>query len=126
MHTRLRIATSDAGGARRAARRQDVAVLSDIEDRGTADADGTAARRRRGTREGDTVEVGEGHKPAAGREVLDNPLGVGLAEAGALAAEGVRDGLPRGLVLDDRRAACLAASRHGHLDRVARTNLRGH
>ena len=63
-------------------------------------------------------EVCERHELAAGREVLDDPLRVLLAE-GRLTRERVRDGLARRVVRDRRLAGRLRGGSDGHLDLVA-------
>ena len=101
------------------ARGEDLVVLADVDEARARGADGAAARARLRAREGDLAEVGEGDEAVVGREVLDDPLRVVLAERG-LARERVRDGLAGRLVRDRRLAGRLRGRGHGHLNRVAR------
>jgi hypothetical protein len=103
----LNVAAGDGAGARGAAGGEDGAALLDVEDAGAGDADGGAGLDGGGAGEGDGVEVGEGDEGAAGLVVLDDPLGVVLAELVALVAERVRDALARRQVLERRRAGGL-------------------
>ncbi|KAI3338316.1 hypothetical protein F4824DRAFT_93166 [Ustulina deusta] len=107
----LDVVAGDGVGARGAAVGQDGAALLDVDDGGAGDADGGAALDGRGAGEGDAVEVGEGHERAARLVVLDDPLGVVLAQLAALAAEGVRDRLARRQVLEGGDAGGLGGGR---------------
>jgi hypothetical protein len=101
----LHIAASDAGRTITAGS-EDLAVLLNIQDLRAAWADGCTAVDSGRTRPGDGTEVSERNHAVVALKVLDDPLGVLLAEA-RLAAEGVGDGLARADVGDGRRAGCL-------------------
>lgn len=107
IHPPLDVVAGDGAAARGAAVGEDGAALLDVEDAGAGDADGGAALDGRGAGEGDGVEVGEGHERAARLVVLDDPLGVVLAELARLAAERVRDALARRQVLERGHAGAL-------------------
>ena len=115
--TRLNIGDGD-GAARGGDGGQHGAALLDVDEGGARGADGAARGARGRAGELDGAEVGEGHEGAALLEVLDDPLGVVLAERG-LAGERVRDGLARAHVRDLRRAAGLGRRGDGDGDGVA-------
>lgn len=115
----LDVAAGDGAGARGAAGGEDGAALLDVEDAGAGDADGGAALDGGGGGEGDGVEVGEGDERAARLVVLDDPLGVVLAQLVLLVAEGVGDALARGQVLERGSAGGLGGGGLGRCKRVS-------
>lgn len=72
------------------------------------------------TGEGDSAEVSKRHQRPVGLKVLDDPLGIVLAQVAVhTTSEGVSDSLALGHVLDSRRASGLAGRINGDPDRVA-------
>ena len=117
---RLLVRAGKGGAAVGRAGRDDGVVLLNVEDAGAANGDGLAgARGRDGVGELDLAKVDEGDERLAVLEVLDDPLGVRLAQRGRLAGEGLRDRLARRLVLDDGGAVGGRGRRHDHGDGVA-------
>jgi hypothetical protein len=117
----LDIAASNAGRAGSRAVSEDLVILFNIDDGGTADTDGTGSGLGGGTGERDRAEVSELNHGATLLEVLDNPLSVVLAQVayGALVAERVLDGLASGVVLDGCSACGLAGGGDSHSDGVS-------
>lgn len=109
------VVTSDLSRARSRARRQHRARLADINDR-------RAGHGWRAVGERDTVKVDKGNQAAAARKVLDDPLGVVLAQLVRLGRERVRDGLAGGLVLEGDGTGFHGACIGGHGDGVAGGN----
>lgn len=107
MRPKSDVIAGDAAATRGAAIGEDGAALLDVDDGGAGDADGGAALDGRGAGEGDRVEVGKSHERPARLVVLDDPLGVVLAQLVALVAEAVRHGLARGQVLQRSYAGLL-------------------
>ena len=114
----LDVRDGDAG-ARGADAGQDLVVLLDIQDLGTAGADFAAGSGGLGIGEGDGAEVSKGNEGVAFLEVFNDPFGVGLAEGVALAGEGVGHGLAGADVLDGGRPGGLAGRFHGDGDRIS-------
>lgn len=106
------VVAGDLGGARGRAAGQDRAGLADVHDGGARDGG-------RAVGEGDAVEVGEGHEAQAGLEVLNDPLGVVLAELVGLGREAVGDRLAGGGVLQSDGAGLLGGGIDAHDDGVA-------
>ena len=107
--TILRLDVGDGNGAAAGRNRgQDLAALLDVNDRGARRGDGGARDSASGgAGECDGTKVGEGYEGArattARLEVLDDPLGVVLAETCG-GGEGGGDGLALGVVHDRERA----------------------
>lgn len=106
------VLASDLSGAGGGAAGEDLEALADVDD-------GRARDGGRAVGEGDAVEVDEVDEGAAGAEVLDDPLGVVLAELVGLGGEGVGDGLARSGVLEGDRTGLQAARLGSHDDGVA-------
>lgn len=70
------------------------------------------------TSECDSAEIGERNQRASGREVLDDPLGIGLAKRVRFARECVGDGLSSRHVLDNCSTSLGRRSGDGHGDGV--------
>ena len=116
----LDVFAGDTGRAGGRAVSQGLAVLLDVDDSGATDTNAAAAALSRGTGEADSAEVSKLDHGAALLEVLNDPLGVGLAEIslGALVLERVRHLLAGGVVLDGCSACGLAGGRDSHGDGV--------
>lgn len=96
---------------------QNLAVLEDVDEGAAAGADVARAAVRVGVGEADGAEVGKGHQAAVVLlEVLDDPLGVDLAQGLGLRGEGVGDLGALGPVYDGSNAGCLGGGLHrdGH------------
>lgn len=107
------VVTGDLRSPGSRARRQDRARLADIND-------GGARHGRRAVGEGDAVKVHKGDQAAARREVLDDPLGVVLAQLVRLGRERVRDRLAGRRVLERHGARADGAGVGRHHDAIAR------
>lgn len=115
------ILASNARRARQSTIRLDRVALLHIQDRGTSNAlRGTVGDVRR-TSKANTPKVRERHQRAPALKVLNNPLGISLAQGPerALVAERVADALARGQVLDCGRAGREAGGFDGRADAVA-------
>lgn len=98
---------------------EDGAVLLDVHDGGVRGTDSRAAAGGLSIGEGNGAEVSESNKGVTRLEVLNNPLGVGLAKVTLdVAAEGVADGLTSGQVLNGGATAALAGGLDSDLDLV--------
>lgn len=109
-------------GARGAARGVDGAGLADVNDGGiiTSIDSGAGALGSVGIGELDRVEVGEGNQGQTLLEVLNNPLGVVLAQVGLGGGgrKGVGHGLAGGGVLEGGGTGAGAGGLDGHGDGV--------
>ena len=112
-----RVGAGDRGRGGRAGG-EDLVALLDVDDSSAGRANRAGRRGRGRAGEGDSAEVSEGNEAAVGLEVLNDPLGIVLAERG-LAGEGVGDGRALRVVLDGGSAAGLGGGLHGGGDGVA-------
>lgn len=106
-------ATRDGG------RGKDLAALLNVDEAGTASAGGATRDKASGrASEGDSAEVGEGHKASARLVVLNDPLSVLLAQS-RRGGDSLRNRLAGGVVLDHSRAGGLGSGGDSDGDRVA-------
>jgi hypothetical protein len=119
--TRLNVCASDSRSTRGAGS-EDFAALLDVQNFSTANTDGAAAGGDGSPGEFNGAEVGKGHQRTARLKVLNDPLGVGLAQGIGLARESVRYSLAGRDVLDGGRAGSGAGGRDGHFNGVASGN----
>lgn len=99
---------------------QNDAVLLDIHDLGTRGANGSAVLDGLSVGESDSAKVGERNKSAILLEVLDDPLGVGLAQgARSTAREGVGHRLASRDVVDGGGASGSGGGVHRDLDHIS-------
>lgn len=90
-----RLTRGGAGG-------ENLTRLADVEDASVGRARSAARGQSSiGVSELDLVEVGEGNQRETLLEVLNNPLGIGLAKVTLSRSESVRNALAGGRVLDD-------------------------
>lgn len=100
---------NDDGATRGGGRGENLVVLVNVHDGRTSGVNSGTVGESSSTSDGEVAtKVGEVKKAATTREILHNPLSVGLAEAGSLAREGVRDGLAVRLVSDSSSTASQA------------------
>ena len=114
------ISTGNPRRPRQRTVRQNRAPLFNIKNLRTRHAHRRPALHRRRTRESHRAKVCKRHLRPPRVKVLDDPLGVVLAERtqAGLVAERVRDALASGVVGDLGRAAGFATRGHGHGDGV--------
>lgn len=122
-HPSVDLLTGVAAGNTAAAGRavsQDLARIAlDINNGGTAGADGARGARSSGVGESNGAKIGKGDERAALLKVLDDPLGVGLAKSRWSVGEGVGNRLSGGEVLKSGNAGGLGRGIDGHADLVA-------
>lgn len=108
LDTLTSVVTVDLVGSRSSAVGQNLAVLANVDNSGSRNADSTTTSRGSlGVGEDELIKIGKGHKTAAGLEVLHNPLGIGLAQASRLATERMAGGLAGGQVFNGSLSSCL-------------------
>lgn len=76
----LDVRAGDSRRARGGAAGQNVSILLNVDDSGTGNTDSARSGCGRGSSESNLAEVGKLNLGAALLKVLNNPLGVGLAE----------------------------------------------
>lgn len=115
------------GGARGSAGGLDVAeeTRAHVDDGRAGGVDGGAGLGGLGVGELEGAVVGKGDERAALLKVLDDPLGVVLAELVDLGAEGVGDRVTGSQVLDGGGTGLLAGRLDGGLDRVTGGDVQG-
>lgn len=106
-------AVSDGDGG------EDGAAALNVNDGGILGANGLAARGGRGAGEGNSAEVGEGNKGVILLEVLDDPLGIVLAQITInTTGEGVGNGLASGDVVNGSSTGGLGGGVNSDLDHI--------
>lgn len=118
MTNKLTVGARD-GGAAGSAGRLNAEAGAHVDDSGAAGVDSRAALGSLGGSELHRAIVGEADQGATLLKVLNDPLGVVLAQGVPLAGEGVGDALASGQVLDGGSSGGLAGSNNGALDRVS-------
>lgn len=107
------------GGAAGSAGRLDLKGSTHVDDGGAGGVDGSTVLGGRGTSELERAVVGEADQGVTLLKVLDDPLGVVLAQRVDLSGEGVGHGDTGSQVLDDGSAGLQAGGSDGALDGVA-------